>query len=183
MADSTTARITELQASAFEIEYKWKGITIVRPANVYGPFDNFDENNSMVIPALIKKALNSKKTLEVWGDGKPIRDFIYSQDVADGMLMLLKKGIKEPVNLGSGKAVSINDIAKIISQNVPNSPLKIKYIKSKATGDSKRLMSTKRARSYGFNSKVSIEDGIKRTINWYIENGKMNNKKRFNIFS
>ena len=61
----------------YEIQYNWKNISVVRPANVYGPYDNFDINNAMVIPSLINKALNAKKTLKVWGDGKNIRDFIF----------------------------------------------------------------------------------------------------------
>ena len=78
-------RICELQSEVYEIEDKWQGISIVRPANVYGPYDNFDVNNAMVIPSLIKKAIKSKKILNVWGDGSNIRDFIYSEDVARGM--------------------------------------------------------------------------------------------------
>ena len=96
-------RICELQSEVYEIQYNWKNISVVRPANVYGPYDNFDINNAMVIPSLINKALNAKKTLKVWGDGKNIRDFIFSSDVADGMLLSVKNKINYPINLGSGK--------------------------------------------------------------------------------
>ena len=137
-------RICELQAQCYEIENKWKNIYIVRPANVYGPYDNFDENNAMVIPSLISKAFKSKnKKLEVWGDGKPLRDFIFADDVARGMMTVVQKSFKKPINIGSGKAVSIKKIAEIISHNVPNSPLEITWKKEFASGDSKRLMSTK----------------------------------------
>ena len=71
--------MTELQAEAFKIEHKFKSISIVRPANVYGPYDNFDPNNAMVIPSLIYKAIN-QKNLTVWGNGTPIRDFIFSEE-------------------------------------------------------------------------------------------------------
>ena len=176
-------RICELQAEAYEIEDKWKGISIVRPANVYGPFDNFDHDNSMVIPSLIKKAINSDNYLKVWGNGKPIRDFIFSDDVARGMIMVLEKGIRKPINLGSGNGVSINNIANIISKNVPNGPLKIKLEKSKPTGDVKRLMNVDVANSIGFKPLVSIEEGIKKTIDWYLKFGKKYEKKRYNIFT
>ena len=92
-------RMGELQAEAYAIEYNWDKISIVRPANVYGPKDNFDPNNAMVIPSLIKKALKSKKYLHVWGDGLPVRDFIYSKDVAEGMVHMLANEQPGPINL------------------------------------------------------------------------------------
>ena len=89
-------RICELQSEAYEIQYKWRGVSIARPANVYGPFDNFDPRNAMVIPSLIHKAITTRKTLKVWGDGSTIRDFIYSSDVAKGMMLLVEKKINQP---------------------------------------------------------------------------------------
>lgn len=176
-------RICELQAEAYELEYKWKGISIVRPANVYGPFDNFNPDNSMVIPALIHKAINTKKTfLNVWGDGSPIRDFIYSEDVAKGMLKVIEKNFTKPINLGSGKGVSIKTIAEIISKNVPNGPLKLIWDKSKPNGDAKRLMNTKLSSKIGFFPETTIESGIKKTIDWYIKYGKLYESKRYNVF-
>ena len=82
----------ELQAQAYEIQYKWDKISIVRPANVYGPYDNFDPENAMVIPSLINRASSGERPLTVWGDGSPIRDFIYSEDVADGMIEVVRQG-------------------------------------------------------------------------------------------
>ena len=175
-----TKRMCELQAEAYKIEYKYNKISIVRPANVYGPHDNFDKNNSMVIPALINKALNSKKYLNVWGDGTAIRDFIFSEDVAKGMILAMFKGIYYPINLGSGKGVSIRIIAETIAKLVPNGPLKIKWDKSKPTGDKIRLMSIKKAKQIGFEPKVDIVSGIKKTIDWYINSKKF---KRYNAFT
>ncbi len=106
-------RICELQAESYEIQYKWNKISIVRPANVYGPFDNFDIDNAMVIPSLIKKAVEND-SLIVWGDGTPIRDFIYSEDVARGMMFAVQKNIIEPINLGSGNGYQIKEIAETI---------------------------------------------------------------------
>jgi len=107
-------RIGELQAEAYKIEYNWDSIAIVRPANVYGPFDNFDSQNAMVVPSLIKRALSGEDPLRVWGDGTPLRDFIHANDVARGILIAAKKMPENPINLGNGKGVSIRDLVNII---------------------------------------------------------------------
>ena len=175
-------RMGELQAEAYKIEYNWDKISIVRPANVYGPFDNFDPENAMVIPSLINRAVSGESPLSVWGDGSPIRDFIHSKDVALGMLLAVEKNINEPINLGSGKGVSIKEIATTIAQNIPGGPVDISWDTSKPKGDAKRLMDTSRAESYGFNTSVSLEEGIIDTINWFINNKEFY-KKRYNTFT
>jgi GDP-L-fucose synthase len=156
-------RMGELQAKAYEIEYGWNRCSIVRPANVYGPYDNFGEH-SMVIPSLIKKA-HENDVLKVWGDGTPIRDFIYSEDVARGMLHMVENKITEPVNLASGTGVTIKELAFIICEYFNVS---LSFDESKPNGDMKRILSTERAESYGFKPQVSFEDGINRTIEWYL---------------
>jgi GDP-L-fucose synthase len=175
-----TKRICELQADAYRIEYNFNNVSIVRPANVYGPFDNFDEANAMVIPSLISRALKSKKYLKVWGDGSSIRDFIYSADVAKGMALTLYKGIKYPINLGSGKGVSIRTIAEIIAKSVPNGPLKILWDKFKPSGDKIRLMNVNKANKMGFRANVDIVKGIKSTIDWYVNSKQY---KKYNAFT
>ena len=110
-------RLCELQAEAYKVQYKSSNISIVRPANVYGPNDNFDIDNAMVIPSLINKISTSKKVLKVWGNGSAIRDFIYADDVASGMLKILEKKISYPVNLGSGNGVSILNLVNNIKDN------------------------------------------------------------------
>lgn len=175
-------RMGELQAEAYKIEYGWDKISIVRPANTYGPFDNFDPKTAMVIPSLINRALSGENPLTVWGDGSPIRDFIYSKDVAEGMMLAVEKGINVPVNLGSGKGITIKEIAEEIAKNVPNGPVKIVWDKSKPKGDAKRLMDIKRAEKLlGFKPKYSLEEGIKETIKWYVEN-KDYLGERYNVF-
>lgn len=175
-------RMGELQAEAYKIEYGWDKISIVRPANVYGPYDNFDPKTAMVIPSLINRAMVGEDPLTVWGDGTPIRDFIYCEDVAEGMMLAVEKGINIPVNLGSGKGVTIKQIAEIIVKNVPGGPVKIIWNKSKPKGDAKRLMDISRAKKLlGFKPKYSLEEGIKETIKWYMKN-KDNLDKRYNAF-
>jgi GDP-L-fucose synthase len=175
-------RMGELQAEAYNIEYGWDKISIVRPANVYGPYDNFDPKNAMVIPSLIHRALSGENPLTVWGDGSPIRDFIHSTDVARGMMLAVEKGINEPINLGSGAGVSIKEIAEAVAANIPGGPVPIEWDTTKPAGDARRLMDMTRASSYGFEAQISIEEGIKETIDWYVAN-KDDTGKRYNSFT
>lgn len=173
-------RMGELQAEAYKIEYNWSDVQIVRPANVYGPYDNFDPGNAMVIPSLIKRALDGENPLVVWGDGSPIRDFIYARDVAQGMLLVMEKGTGQPVNLGSGVGVTIRDIVRIIVNNMKEKP-EIIWDTSKPSGDRKRLMDMCRASTIGFKPTVSLEEGIMETMEWYRNNSSIADK-RYNVF-
>ncbi|MDZ4786354.1 MAG: NAD-dependent epimerase/dehydratase family protein [bacterium] len=173
-------RIGELQAEAYRIEYGWDKISITRPANVYGPYDNFDPANAMVVPSLIKRVLDGENPLVVWGDGSNIRDIVHARDVANGMMIVVMKGVQEPVNLGCGEGVSVKDVAEVITRNVSESP-KIEWDISKHTGDKKRIMDISRANSYGWQPQISLEDGIKETMEWYLTNKEMV-EKRYNPF-
>jgi GDP-L-fucose synthase len=157
-------RIGEMNVQAYMKQYDWNRCSIVRPANVYGINDNFGKW-SMVIPSLIKKAMEND-TIEVWGDGSPIRDLIYSEDVARGMIHMVENEVTEPVNLGSGTGVTIKEIAEIISDYFGK---EIVWDTTKPMGDMKRLMSMERANKYGFYPKTSLENGIIKTIEWYKE--------------
>ncbi len=163
-----TKRIGELQAQAYEIEYGWDSISIVRPTNTYGPYDYFDSDRATVVPSLIKKILSGDSSIVVWGDGSNVRDFMYSRDVAKGMMLVMEKspGPKYPVNLGSGKRYSIKDLINIILDNVDKKP-EIVWDTSKITGDNVRVMNIDRAKSLGFKQTISLEEGVRRTINWY----------------
>ena len=155
-------RLGELQLDCFETHYGLKNYSIVRPANIYGEYDEFGEE-STVIASLVKKGYNDK-LLSVWGDGTPIRDFIHAEDVARGILMSYENQITEPINLGSGDGVRIKDVAEIIANHYNQS---IDYDTSKPNGDNKRLMDMTRANSYGFYPEVDLETGIKRVIKYY----------------
>ena len=156
-------RMGELGCYAIRATYGYDNISIVRPANIYGPNDNFGKN-SMVIPALIKKG-HEDDVINVWGDGSPTRDFIYCEDVARGMLHMVENKVNDTVNLGSGEGVKISDIANTIGRHFDK---EVKYDKSKPNGDMKRLMSMKRANDYGFKPTTSLDDGIQKTIDWYL---------------
>ena len=171
-------RMGELQAEAYAIQNGKANVSIVRPANVYGPYDNFDTDNAMVIPSLIRKA-HENEFLSVWGDGSPIRDFIYSEDVARGMLHMVKNKVTEPVNLGSGTGITIKELATTIASELGR---EIKWDTDKPMGDKIRLFDTNRAESYGFNPKTKLEDGISNTVKWFLDNLDIVDK-RYNVFN
>ena len=155
-------RLGELQLDCFETHYGLKNYSIVRPANIYGEYDEFGEE-STVIASLVKKGYHDD-LLSVWGDGTPIRDFIHAEDVARGILMSYENQITEPINLGSGDGVRIKDIASIVATHYGK---EIEYDTTKPNGDNKRLMDMTRANSYGFYPEVDLETGIKRVIKYY----------------
>lgn len=171
-------RIGEMQIQAFEVQNKSSNCSIVRPANVYGPYDNFDINNAMVIPSLIRKA-EENEVLSVWGDGSPIRDFIFSKDVARGMVHAVENKITLPINLGSGNGISIKEIAETVAAYF-NKP--IEWDITKPSGDPIRILDMTRANSYGFQVETNIQDGIKSTIEWYLANKNIIDL-RYNVFT
>jgi len=173
-------RMGELQADAYKIEYGWDKISIVRPANVYGPYDNFDPENAMVVPSLIARALSGEDPLTVWGDGSNIRDIVHARDVASGMMIMMANGVNEPVNLGCGEGVTVKQVAETVCRNVSPSP-KLNWDISKPTGDLRRVMDISRARSHGWEPQISLSDGIAETVQWYLKN-KQNVEKRFNPY-
>ena len=163
-------RMCELQAQAYQIEYGWENVSIVRPANVYGPFDNFDPDNAMVIPSLIHRALNDDGPLTVWGDGSAIRDFIHAGDVARGMMQCMEQGINKPVNLGSGGGLTIKEVAETVAALTGK---KIIWDAEKPSGERLRIMDTSRAESFGIKAQISLKDGIKETLSWYQNNSNL----------
>jgi len=156
-------RMGELQAEAYRQEYGWESFSIVRPANVYGPYDNFDVSTGMVIPSLIRRAVDGENPLRVWGDGTPVRDFIHARDVARGMIFAVEHQISEPLNLGSGTGASIKQVVDHIVANLDHKP-EIVWDPSKPAGDNKRILDSSRARGYGFEPLTSLEQGIAETM-------------------
>lgn len=157
-------RMGELSCEAISITNDYKNISIVRPANIYGPFDNFGDE-STVIASMIKKGYHDK-LLNVWGDGTPIRDFIYSKDVARGMIHMVQNRINDTINLGSGEEVRISDIAGIIGNYFSK---EIEYDTTKPNGDLRRQMNTDKMKKCGFKREYSLQQGIEETIKYYEE--------------
>lgn len=174
-------RMGELQADAYRIEYGWEDISIVRPANVYGPWDNFDPRNAMVIPSLVRRAAEGENPLVVWGDGSQVRDFIHSRDCASGILQVFEKGIREPVNLGSGAGVTIREVVETLVSYL-DAPPRVVWDTSKPAGDARRVMDTSRALSYGIRPRVSLNEGILETLNWY-RSHRQSAESRYNSFT
>ena len=162
-------RIGELQAEAYAVQNGFRNISIVRPANVYGKWDNFDPDNAMVIPSLINRIVSGESPLNVWGDGTPVRDFIHAKDCARGMIHVVENCITDPVNLGSGSGVTIKKLAETI-RNEYDPSVNIVWDVTKPKGDHKRIMDTSRAKSYGFECKVTLEEGIEETLSWFVDN-------------
>lgn len=177
-------RMGELQGEGHKIEYGFNDFTTVYPANVYGPRDNFDPENATVSASLINRAITASESgqpLVAWGNGSPIRDFIYAEDVARGMMIAAKNGPGQNYNIGSGVGVSIKQLTEIIVKNLPH-PVEVIWDTNAPMGDNKRLMDISRIRSIGFEPQISLEQGIKNTMEWYLEN-RSGTSKRFNPFS
>lgn len=143
-------------------------VRIARPFNGYGPRDDFDVSTSHVIPALIQRVLNAKDFIEAWGDGSATRAFMYVDDFARGLLAVAEKGpIGKAVNIGPDHEISIKDLAQTIMK-VCGTKLPIRWDKTKPAGQQRRGCDNSFARAaIGFSARVSFEEGIKKTIDWY----------------
>jgi GDP-L-fucose synthase len=164
-------RIGEIQGETYLQQYGWDAVRIVRPSNVYGPFDDFNPATAQVIPALISRMVNGENPVKVWGDGKVVRDFIFSEELADWLFVALEKAPPcVPVNLGSGKGITIKELAETIAQCVPEAP-RLEWDASQPAGDPIRLLSVKRAEKLlGFRQKIGLKEGIQKTVDWYVNN-------------
>ena len=163
-------RMGELQAEAYRIEHGWNDIVIVRPANIYGRYDTFDEDSgAMVVPSLILRALSGGDKLTVWGDGSAQRDFLHAKDAARGILHMMKANPSEPVNLGSGVGVSIRELVSTILKCTGMNP-EVVWDTSKPLGDVRRILDVTRATELGWKPEISLEEGIKDTCEWLEEN-------------
>lgn len=174
-------RMAEMQIQTYKIQYNLKNFAIVRPCNVYGPGDQFNSTDAMVIPSLMYKILKYQKEKEknkntepitIWGDGNSIRDFAYSKDIAEGIIQALYYGTdKSPsnfVNLGSGKGYSIKELVEILNSFLD---FEYRFDTSKDSGYPKRIMDVSLAKKLiHFNPTTSLIDGLKETWEWYVKN-------------
>lgn len=144
------------------------------PTNLYGINDNFDLNSSHVMPALIRKfheaKVNNNATVEVWGTGKPLREFLYVDDMADACVFLMENyNGEEHVNVGTGIEVSVFELAVIIKV-VVGFEGEIVFNSDKPDGTPRKLLDVSRLHSLGWEHKVELEDGIRMVYNWFREN-------------
>jgi GDP-L-fucose synthase len=162
------------QSQAYRQQYGFNSIFLI-PVNLYGPRDNFRPESSHVIPALIKKCVeavaNGAKEVVIWGDGSPTREFIFVDDAAEGIALAAEKyNGSDPVNIGSGYEISIKDLAELIAR-LTGFEGKLAWDTSKPNGQPRRGLDVSRAsESFGFKAKMSFEKGLRKTIDWYLEN-------------
>ncbi|MBW3014745.1 GDP-L-fucose synthase [Candidatus Woesearchaeota archaeon] len=163
-----------VQSQAYRKQYGFNSIYLL-PVNLYGPNDNFKPQSSHVIPALIKKIHDAQKEgkekINVWGTGSASREFLYVGDAAEGIIRAAKEyDGNEPVNLGSGKEISIKELVNLLCK-LMNFKGKVEWDSSKPDGQPRRCLDTSRAREFfGFEARTSFEEGLKKTIEWYKQN-------------
>lgn len=143
------------------------------PTNLYGPGDNFDLKNSHVLPALMRKMIEAKErnapTVEIWGSGTPLREFLYVDDLADACLFLMQN-VSEPgpINIGTGTDLSIRDLAELIAQVVGYEG-DLAFDASKPDGTPRKLMDVSRLAELGWKAQTDLKSGIEKTLAWYRE--------------
>jgi len=169
-----------VQAQAYRQQYGMNVVYLL-PANLYGPRDNFDLETSHVIPALIRKCIEAKRTkraeIACWGSGAPSREFLYVDDAAEAIRLALEGYDRpEPVNIGTGREVTINTLAGLIAK-LTGFTGRLAWDASKPDGQPRRMLDTTRAQeAFSFRAATSLEEGLKRTIDWYESTGGRENR-------
>ncbi|SFG89759.1 GDP-L-fucose synthase [Desulfotomaculum arcticum] len=146
----------------------------VMPANIYGPNDNFDLNSSHVLPALIRKfyeaKIKNKSEVEIWGTGQPKREFLYVDDLADASVFLMNnydyKDIGAIINIGTGEDLTIKQLAEMV-KNIVGFAGRLKFNADRSDGPPRKLLDVSRLRALGWQAKTVLEDGIKKTYEWF----------------
>ncbi|XP_073278675.1 probable GDP-L-fucose synthase 1 [Primulina huaijiensis] len=158
---------------AFRIQHSFNAISAM-PTNLYGPNDNFHPENSHVLPALLRRFHEAKTNnvgeVVVWGSGTPLREFLHVDDLADALVFMMENysGL-EHVNVGSGKEVSIKELAGLIKEVVGYQG-KIVWDSSKPDGTPRKLMDSSKLASLGWEPKISLKEGLEDTYRWYLKN-------------
>jgi GDP-L-fucose synthase len=161
-----------VQAAAYRKQYGFNAIYLL-PVNLYGPGDNFDLNTSHVIPAIVRKCVEAVASkadkITLWGTGKPTREFLYVDDCAEGIALATERyNDSQPVNLGSGMEISITELAGMIAR-MTGFRGEIVWDTSQPDGQPRRALNVEKAeRFFGFRARTSFEDGLRKTIEWYM---------------
>jgi GDP-L-fucose synthase len=160
---------------AYRIQHMWDAISAM-PTNIYGPNDNFHPENSHVLPALMRRLheamVNGAKEVVVWGTGSPLREFLHVDDLADAVVFMMEKysGL-EHLNVGSGKEVTIKELAESMKE-VVGFEGDLVWDSTKPDGTPRKLMDSSKLAALGWTPKVSLKDGLVDTYKWYLENVK-----------
>ncbi|WP_069791426.1 GDP-L-fucose synthase family protein [Cyanobacterium sp. IPPAS B-1200] len=164
-----------VQLESYRQQYGFNGIYLL-PVNLYGPEDNFNPESSHVIPALIKKVHEAlekgEKVIPVWGDGSPTREFLYSNDAGRGIVMATQLyNSHEPINLGTNFEISIKDLIELIC-DLMGFDGELEWQTDKPNGQPRRCLDTTKAKdTFGFTANMELRQGLKNTIDWYVNNG------------
>jgi GDP-L-fucose synthase len=156
---------------AYRKQYGFNGIYLL-PVNLYGPRDNFAPQTSHVVPALIRKALEAKawgdSSITVWGTGKAYREFLYVEDAAEAIVLATEKyNSPNPVNIGTGNEISVNELVELIKKAIGYEGGTI-WDTSRPDGSARRCLDVTRAeKEFGFKASTSLEEGIQKTVEWY----------------
>ena len=160
-----------VQSQAYRQQYGFNSIVLF-PVNLYGPHDNFDLDTSHVIPALIRKCFEAiergDNTITLWGTGSPTREFLFVEDAAKGILLAAERyNSSEPINLGSGEEISIKELGALITK-LSGFGGDMRWDSTKPDGQPRRCLDVSRAvKEFGFKTQVKLEDGLRKTIEWY----------------
>lgn len=163
-----------VQAQAYRAQYGFNAITLLQ-VNLYGPRDNFDLSSSHVVPALIRKAVDARRSgkdyIDVWGTGSATREFLYVEDAAEGIVLALEHFNKpDPVNLGSGMEISIKGLAEKICK-LAGFAGEVRWDTSKPDGQPRRMLDVSKAeKEFHFKAQTSFDEGLGRTVEWYEQN-------------
>jgi GDP-L-fucose synthase len=154
-------------AQSYREQYALNSIFLL-PANLYGPRDNFDLKTSHVIPDLIRKMLETRDRVTLWGDGSPTREFLYVDDCVEGLVLAAGRyDGPDPVNLGTGAEISIKELAELVAE-LTGFEGEIEWDTSMPNGQARRSLDASRARElFGFEARTQLRDGLERTIAWY----------------
>jgi len=168
------AKITAIElGNAIKNEYGHTVINLM-PTNLYGPNDNFSEQDSHVIPGLLRKMheakINNDNVFNIWGSGLPLREFLYVDDLAKAIKFIIEESIEdELINVGSGKEISILELSKKI-QNTVNYLGDLQFDKTMPDGNPRKLLDSSKINSFGWYSETDLDTGLKNTYDWFLNN-------------
>jgi GDP-L-fucose synthase len=164
-------RVGEVQCALYQRAAGMR-IAIMRAGNAYGARDTFDLDASHVIPALVRKAVERRDPYIVWGSPDVVRDFIHARDIARGGLFLLEHhAVAEPVNVATGRAVSIRDVVELVLKVAGHSGADVRFDASAPRASSAKRIDVSAMRRLGFVPEIALEDGLRETVAWYREHG------------
>jgi len=162
---SWSKRMGEVLLEACKVQYNYTNWAIIRPANIFGEYDNFDGTGT-VIATQCKKVFEAETEIEAWGDGTPIRDFVYAGDVANAILDLYERKLHTTINFGAGEEITIKSMIETLIK-ISGKDLKINWNTSKPNGDLRRQMDTTKQEQIGLLPTLGFESALKKTYEYY----------------